>query len=72
MDSLDSSTSTSEKSENVFRLLILSFVSFDVFEKNFLDEVKNCKQVMSVGVIKIRSKIHQNNLSGELTLNFDQ
>lgn len=56
MDSLDSSTSTSEKSENVFRLLILSFVSFDVFEKNFLDEVKNCKQVMSVGVYQDKIK----------------
>ena len=56
MDSLDSSTSTSEKSENVFRLLILSFVSFDVFDKNFLDEVKNWKQVMSVGVYQDKIK----------------
>ena len=69
-----SSTATSETSENVFLLFVTSFVSFEVYVKNFLDAVRNTttNRKCKLELIKRRSKVHQNNLTGEHILNFNQ
>ena len=74
---MDSSTSTSETSENVFLLVFISslvFFGVRIHEKYFFHKLKN--QTSNgrpiLELFKKRSKLHQRNMSRESALNFHQ